>query len=190
MKLTKVTKLVIAVVLSLGIVAANNTTASAESVGDYWLGTVDNGEYGCWQIIEIIPFPGGEIWRNIRAPMEMCVPPASNVSSVRGTAFMDNNADGKRDAGEHVFGEAWFKLTDGGSWFVCGTVGGDATFGVTVNPGTYYVLPVAPKGYKTTTPRVKAEVKDGTPALNVDIGFVADPAATGEACDQYNPPRP
>jgi hypothetical protein len=102
---------------------------------------------------------------------------------------MDKNADGKWDVGEPVFGEAWYKVTDGGAWYTCGYVGTDASYGVSVKPGgTYYVMPVAPKGYKVTTPRIKVTV--GTDAaLNTNIGFVADPKAIGEACDQYNPAR-
>ena len=112
----------------------------------------------------------------------------ASISSVRGYAFLDKNANGKWDVGESIFGEAWYKVTDGGSWYTCGYVGADASYGVPVNPGKYYVMPVAPKGFKTTTPRI--EVTVGTDAaLNTNIGFVADPKATGDACDQYNPAR-
>ena len=118
-----------------------------------------------------------------------CVTTVDNpLSSVRGYAFLDKNANGKWDVGETIFGEAWYKVTNGGSWYACGYVGTDASYGVTVKPGTYYVVPVAPKGFKATTPRI--EVTVGTAAaLNTNIGFVADPKATGDACDQYNPAR-
>jgi hypothetical protein len=119
-----------------------------------------------------------------------CVVAADNpLSSVRGNAFLDKNADGKWDVGEPIFGEAWYKVTDGGAWYTCGYVGTDASYGVSVKPGgTYYVLPVAPKGFKTTTPRIQVTV--GTDAaLNTNIGFIADPNAPGDSCDQYNPAR-
>jgi hypothetical protein len=65
------------------------------------------------------------------------------LSSVRGYAFLD--ANGKWDESEATFGEAWYKVTDGGAWYTCGYVGTDASYGVPVKAGIYYVLPVAPK---------------------------------------------
>ncbi len=119
--------------------------------------------------------------------------PCPLLGSIRGTAFEDKNANGKWDAGELSLGGMWFKVTGGGDWYVCGHVGDDSTYGVTVNPGTYYVLPSAPKGYRTTTPRITAEVTqrdDGIwVSLNNDIGFVKDDKAPGDGCDQYNPAR-
>jgi hypothetical protein len=113
------------------------------------------------------------------------------LGRIAGTAYLDNNANGQRDRGEPAFSEAWLKVTGGGAWYVCGWVGGDATYGVTVTPDTYYVLPVAPKGYRTTTPRIRVEVLDlGHASTGNDMGFVKAPDAPGEACDQYNPPRP
>lgn len=112
-----------------------------------------------------------------------------SLGLVRGTAFIDTNGDGKWQAGEPTFGEAWYKVTGGGAWFTCGWVGTDATFGVPVNPGTYYVMPVAPKGYRTTTPRIAVTVTNDVNTPWLYMGFVADPNAKGDACDQYNPPR-
>lgn len=113
------------------------------------------------------------------------------LGRIAGSAYIDANANGRRDRGEPGFPSAWLKLTDGGSWFVCGWAGGDSTFGITVLPGVYYLLPVAPAGYRTTTPRVKALMRAyGDVLLGNDIGFVKDAAAQGESCDQYNPPRP
>ena len=109
---------------------------------------------------------------------------------VRGMSFLDANANGKWDAGEPVFGQGWYKVTDGGLWFTCGWVGDDSTFGVPVNPGTYYVLPVAPKGFKTTTPRIQEVIGAGSDTPLVLMGFVTDTHSLGDACDQYNPPRP
>lgn len=113
------------------------------------------------------------------------------LGRIAGLAYIDANANGRRDRGEQAFPAAWLKLTDGGSWFVCGWVGGDSTFGITVLPGVYYLMPVAPAGYRTTTPRIKALMRaygDVLPGNN--IGFVKDAKARGESCDQYNPARP
>lgn len=113
------------------------------------------------------------------------------LGRIAGMAFLDLNGNGIRDPGEPPFYSAWFKVTGGGSWFVCGWVGGDATYGVTVKPNVYYVLPVAPPGYRTTTPKITVHVVDmNYSAVNTDMGFVKDPTAKGDACDQYNPPRP
>jgi hypothetical protein len=115
----------------------------------------------------------------------------SGLGRITGTAFLDDNENGVWDEGEAVFPEAWMKVTGGGVWFVCGWVGGDGTFGVPVTPGQYIVMPVAPKGYRTTTPKLNVDVIDlGYVAFDTNMGFVADPTAQGDACDQYNPPRP
>ncbi|HEY3289388.1 MAG TPA: hypothetical protein VGK87_04595 [Anaerolineae bacterium] len=111
------------------------------------------------------------------------------VSLVRGIAFIDTNANGKWDPGEPAFGDAWLKVASTGSWFGCGKVGDDATFGIPVTPDDYVVLPVAPAGYRTTTPRIPVTVgtPENTPFLF--LGFVKDPTSKGDACDQYNPSR-
>ena len=112
---------------------------------------------------------------------------------MRGTAFEDKNGNGKWDNGESSLGGMWYKVTGGGDWFVCGYVGDDNTYCVPVNPGTYYVIPVAPKGFRTTTPKIMTEVTrrdDGIfVSLNNNIGFIKDDKAPGETCDQYNPAR-
>jgi hypothetical protein len=178
MKLSTLSKFVIVSALALVVVFAPHSTARADSC--------DPGGGGGIVII-INPWPEAIQSASNADP---CVVTADNpLSSVRGNAFLDKNADGKWDVGEPIFGEAWYKVTDGGSWYTCGYVGTDASYGVSVKPGgTYYVLPVAPKGFKTTTPRIQVTV--GTDAaLNTNIGFIADPNAPGDSCDQYNPAR-
>ena len=91
-------------------------------------------------------------------------------------------------------GGAWYKVSNGGNWFVCGWVGKDATYSVPVSqPGTTYVVDaIAPVGWKATTPRVKVVSLDakGGAYLYTDLGFVRDPSVkTVEGCDQYNPVR-
>ncbi len=113
------------------------------------------------------------------------------LGSIRGTAFEDLNGNGKWDSNEPTLGGVWYKITDGGSWFVCGYVGNDSTYGVPVQPGAYYVMPVAPKGYRPTTPRLTAIVTrqaDGQIiSLNNNIGFIKDASSPGQSCDQYHP---
>lgn len=189
MKVSTLSKLVIVSAFALVAVFAPHATASAKSPLPEPGTKIYIPGYGCIQVLE---WDRGMQSRNsvqFRIPWirigDSC---DTGPSSVRGYAFLDANANGKWDEGESIFGEAWYKVTDGGAWFTCGYVGADASYGVPVNPGKYYVLPVAPKGFKTTTPRV--EVTVGTAAaLNTNIGFVADPTATGDACDQYNPAR-
>ena len=189
MKVSILSKLVIVSAVALVTVFAPHATASAFPPPEPGTKIYIPG-YGCIQVLE---WEKGMQSRNsvqFQIPWirigDTCDPVA--LSSVRGYAFLDKDANGKWDEGESIFGEAWYKVTDGGAWFTCGYVGTDASYGVPVNPGTYYVLPVAPKGFKTTTPRV--EVSVGTAAaLSTNIGFVADPTATGDACDQYNPAR-
>ena len=116
---------------------------------------------------------------------EECPP----LGSVRGTAFEDLNRNGAHDAGEPNLGAASWKLTAGGDWFICGYVGGDSTFGPTVKPGTYTVVPIAQPGWVATTPPRTALVKKlGVAALNNDIGFVRAANASGSYCGQYAPP--
>jgi uncharacterized surface protein with fasciclin (FAS1) repeats len=116
---------------------------------------------------------------------ENCPP----LGSVRGSAFEDLNRNGVRDAGEPNIGTASWKLTAGGDWFICGFVGGDSTFGPTVTPGTYNVIPIAQPGWIATTPPRTALVKRlGVAALNNDIGFARAANAGGQNCGQYAPP--
>ena len=183
MKITKTLKLVVALVLMMSALLAFNSSARAAS-SDYNVGDRITIHGVCYVIIEPYIIDGVQVGWFI----DPC--PTDALGSVRGISFLDKNANGKWDLGESVFGEGWYKVTDGGSWFTCGYVGGDSTFGVPVTTGTYYVHPVAPKGFKTTTPKVKVDVKNGEATLNANIGFTPDPTAKGEACDQYNPARP
>lgn len=106
---------------------------------------------------------------------------------VAGRAFLDVNENGKRDAGE---GTAFslYKVTNGGSYFSCGYTGKDSTFGVPVSAGTYWVMPIAPKGFRTTTPIIKAEAGTDKPNI-VEIGIVQDVSAPTDYCGQYSPKR-
>ncbi len=111
------------------------------------------------------------------------------LGSVRGSAFEDLNRNGARDAGEPNIGTASWKLTAGGDWYICGVVGGDSTFGPTVTPGTYNVIPIAQPGWVATTPPRTALVKRlGVAALNNDIGFARAANSSGQNCGQYAPP--
>jgi uncharacterized surface protein with fasciclin (FAS1) repeats len=110
------------------------------------------------------------------------------LGSVRGVTFEDVNANGARDAGEPLVTGAWWKLSGGGNWSICGYSGSDATFGPTVVPGTYWLTPIAGPGWRATTPTRSVLIRRlGEASLNNDIGFVKDPAAAGAACSQYDP---
>jgi hypothetical protein len=187
MKVSRVLKLVIVSALAFVTVFASQAATASAAKFPYNPGDkIYIPGYGC---IMILDYP------NLQRSSAQLIPWVrigdtcdSGLSSVRGYSFLDKNANGKWDEGETIFGEGWYKVTDGGNWFTCGYVGTDASYGVPVAPGTYYVLPVAPKGFKTTTPRIQVTV--GTDAaLSTNIGFVADPTAPGDACDQYNPAR-
>ena len=186
MKVTKVLKSVIALALAFGVVIGTHSTASADPFPYHPGDKIYIPGLGC---IMLLDFPTLQATNRYIPWVRIGDSCDTGLGSVRGNAFIDTNENGKRDADEPIFGEAWYKITDGGAWFTCGYVGTDATFGVPVNGGTYYVLPVAPKGYRTTTPRVTVTVESEKASLNADIGFVADAAAPGDACDQYNPPR-
>jgi len=110
------------------------------------------------------------------------------LGSIRGSAFEDLNRNGVRDPGEPGIGTASWKVTAGGDWFICGFVGGDSTFGPTVLPGTYTIIPIAQPGWLATTPPRTALVRQlGFAALNNDIGFVRAPGSRGDNCGQYAP---
>ena len=108
------------------------------------------------------------------------VPPCpSSLGSIRGTAYKDGGP----------FGGAWYKITDGGDWYTCGTVGSDGTFGVPVEPGTYYLVPLNLQGLRASGV-TKVVVEGGKASLGNDIIYTSDPSAQHESCDLYNPPRP
>ncbi len=101
------------------------------------------------------------------------------LGSVRGSAFEDLNRNGVRDPGEQGIGTASWKVT----------AGGDSTYGPTVKPGTYTVIPIAQPGWLATTPvRTTLVKKLGEAALNNDLGFVRAPNASGDNCSGYAPP--
>jgi len=105
--------------------------------------------------------------------------PCSSLGSIRGTAYKDGRP----------FGGAWYKITDGGDWYTCGTVGSDGTFGVPVEPGTYYLIPLNLQGLRASGV-TKVVVEGGKASLGNDIIYTSDPSAQHESCDLYNPPRP
>jgi hypothetical protein len=108
-----------------------------------------------------------------------CSSLGSSLGSIRGTAYKDGRP----------FGGAWYKITDGGDWYTCGTVGSDGTFGVPVEPGTYYLVPLNLQGLRASGV-TKVVVEGGKASLGNDIIYTSDPSAQHESCDLYNPPRP
>lgn len=165
-------------------------------VGEITGSDVPNGQgkqFVYWSDVQLTPGTTGQvIARGQRNEAyagftvdETCPP----LGSVRGAAFEDLNRNGMRDAGEPNIGTASWKLTAGGDWFICGAVGGDSTFGPTVKPGTYTVIPIAQPGWVATTAPLTALVKRlGVAALNNDIGFVRAANSGGQYCGQYAPP--
>jgi hypothetical protein len=115
--------------------------------------------------------------------------------SVRGIAFADLDANGKFDpgAGEYPLGWAYFKLASITSeFFLCGYVGPDGTFGLPLQDGDYALMPIGAPGWRVTTPYIQAELTDAldSPGYHPNyMGFVEDPNAPLETCDQYNPQR-
>lgn len=107
---------------------------------------------------------------------------------VSGVGFLDRNVNGKRDAGEPTL-FSYYKVTNGGSYFTCGHTAGGDNFAVVVKPGTYYVMPIAQKGYHTTTPIIKVDVSHPGVSTKVEMGFAVDPFAAGDSCSQYTPRR-
>ncbi len=146
-----------------------------------------------WSDVQLLPGQKGEVRargaRNesyAKFTVDGNCPP---LGSVRGSAFEDLNRNGARDPGEQGIGTASWKVTAGGDWFLCGYVGGDSTYGPTVKPGTYTVIPIAQPGWRATTPaRATLVRKLGEAALNNDLGFVRAPNASGDNCSGYAPP--
>lgn len=151
-------------------------------------------EYIYW--IPVGLYPTGEATGTLRArgavgesygsfKVDTDCPP---LGSVRGVAFEDVNRNGWLDGGEPLITSASWKLTGGGDWHICGFVGSDASYGPTVLPGTYYVVPIAQPGWRVTTPVRAAGVRElGSAALGFNLGFVRDPSSRGDSCSQYTP---
>ena len=113
------------------------------------------------------------------------------IGSVRGIAFADLNANGVFDSatGEYPLGWAYFKLADeGNSYYQCGYVGPDGTFGVPVTEGDYILMPIGAPGWRVTTPYIEAARTDTVYRPNF-MGFAPDAKAPLETCNQYGPTR-
>lgn len=112
----------------------------------------------------------------------------SPLGKIVGVAFIDQNANGKRDAGEPTtLGR--FKVTNGGSFWVCGNTGRDNSFGLTVKPGTYFVMPIAGPGQHTTAPVIKVEVSGAGSSVVADLPLAPQALALAENCGHYAPKR-
>lgn len=122
----------------------------------------------------------------VLAHIENQIAPA-RMMNLHGSAFEDVNANGRRDAGEPAFDGAWFKVSGGGNWFVCGNVQSDGAFGVPVKAGAYHIQPVNVKGFRVTTPQIDVPAMG---AQLIMIGYVRDTSTIAEGCDAYNPGRP
>ena len=130
---------------------------------------------------------------------------------ITGRVYNDENKNGKWDSNEiGAWVPVWYKVTDGGGWYVCGVTAGEkygSSYGVPIDPlggykdfpenyrnegGTYYVLPIAPAGYSVTTPKIVVKgfsLGTAGAGLSQDIGIVKDGNTKLDACDQYNPVR-
>lgn len=113
---------------------------------------------------------------------------AQNTTGIRGVAFADSNANGKRDAGEGPY-FARYKVTDGGSFWSCQATNGSGQFTFGLNkPGTYFVMPISGPGYHTTAPVIKVDVKQGE-LTDVDLPFAPSALAAADQCGAYVPKR-
>ncbi len=112
----------------------------------------------------------------------------SSLGTISGVAFIDANANGKRDPGEQTtLGR--YKITDGGGFWRCGNTGRDNTFGLTVRPGTYYVMPIAGPGQHTTAPVIQVRVPGAGANVVADLPLAPQALALAENCGQYAPKR-
>jgi hypothetical protein len=112
----------------------------------------------------------------------------SPLGKISGVAFIDANANGKRDPGEQTtLGR--YKITDGGGFWRCGNTGRDNTFGLTVRPGTYYVMPIAGPGQHTTAPVIQVRVTGSGSNVVADLPLAPQALALAENCGQYAPKR-
>jgi uncharacterized repeat protein (TIGR01451 family) len=86
--------------------------------------------------------------------------PAAGTGTITGSVFLDNNANGTRDAGDPGLGGIAITLLDGLGNFVAVTttaVDGTYTF-FNLAPGTYQVRQAQPLGYGSSTPDVSAPI--------------------------------
>jgi hypothetical protein len=111
------------------------------------------------------------------------------MMNIHGIAFEDLNANGKRDAGEPAFNGAWFKLSGGGNWFVCGNAAGNGAFGMPVKTGAYHIQPINVQGFRVTTPQIDVPALGAQP-MALFIGYARDANVITESCDAYHPSRP
>lgn len=126
----------------------------------------------------------------VGASMAMAMPAQaqSDTGKIIGVAFIDQNANGKRDAGEQTtLGR--YKITDGGSFWRCGNTGRGDTYGLTVKPGTYFVMPIAGPGQHTTAPVIKVQVPQAGTSVVADLPLAPQALALAENCGQYAPKR-
>jgi uncharacterized surface protein with fasciclin (FAS1) repeats len=125
----------------------------------------------------------------VGASLALTVPThAQSLGKIFGVAFIDSNANGKRDPGEPT-ALGRFKVTDGGAFFRCGHTGRDNTYGLMVRPGTYFVMPIAGPGQYTSTPVIQVQVERPGQAVEVNLPLVPQPLALAENCGQYAPKR-
>ncbi len=112
----------------------------------------------------------------------------SELGLITGVAFIDANGNGARDAGEPI-ASARVKITDGGSWYVCGAASSEGGYGAPVKPGKYFVLPVAGAGEYTTAPVIAVNVARPGDAVRVDLPLGRSEKAQAEQCGEYAPKR-
>jgi hypothetical protein len=112
----------------------------------------------------------------------------SSGGTITGAAFVDSNANGKRDAGESPL-FARYKVTNGGSFWDCKATSGSGnfTYGLT-EPGTYFVLPIAGPGYFPSVPVIRVQARTGA-TTQVDLPFGQNPLAVADQCGAYSPKR-
>lgn len=112
----------------------------------------------------------------------------SGLGKITGVAFEDVNKNGKRDPGERTL-FARYKVTNGGNFWQCGATGRDSTYGLTVTPGVYFVMPIAGPGFYTTAPVIRAEVKGPGQVAVADMPFAPSALAAPDNCGAYSPKR-
>ena len=112
----------------------------------------------------------------------------SGLGKIYGVAFIDANGNGRRDAGEPTtLGR--YKITSIGGYWTCGHTGSDDTYGVTVRPGVYYVMPIAGPDQHTSAPVIRVEVQKPGDAVVANLPLVPLKGAPAENCGAYAPRR-